>query len=43
MSRITLVLAAVVALAATAAQADPLKDAARYGYIVTTHGIWDGR
>lgn len=43
MSRITLVIAAVLSMAATAAQADPLKDATRYGYIVTTHGVWDSR
>lgn len=43
MSRIALVLAAVLSIAATAAQADALKDATRYGTIVTLHGVWDSR
>jgi hypothetical protein len=43
MGRIAFITIAVLALAAGAANADPLKDAVRYSHVVTTHGIWDAR
>jgi hypothetical protein len=43
MSRLAILVVTALSLAASAAHANPLKDAARHGHVVTTHGVWDSR